>query len=74
MVCHMGMGCGYILFLDHGVVHFMDIGHTRDAGSEAISLIALTSLFGKGIIAALGDWIEPRYIWAGFGNRRPRYD
>jgi MFS family permease len=66
MVCHMGMGCGYILFLGHGVVHLMDMGHTRDAGSWAISLIALTSLFGKGIIAALGDWIEPRYIWAGF--------
>lgn len=66
MICHMGMGCGYVLFLGHGVVHLMDIGHTRDAGSWAISLIALTSLFGKGIIAAFGDRIEPRYIWAGF--------
>jgi MFS family permease len=66
MVCHMGMSCGYILFLGHGVVHLMDIGHTRDAGSWAISLIALTSLFGKAIIAALGDWIEPRHIWAAF--------
>jgi MFS family permease len=66
MACHMGMGCGYILFLGHGVVHLMDIGHTRDAGSWAISLIALSSLLGKGIIAALGDRIEPRYIWAGF--------
>ncbi len=66
MICHMGMGCGYILFLGHGVVHLMDIGHTRDAASWAISLIALTSLFGKAVIAALGDRIEPRYIWAGF--------
>jgi MFS family permease len=66
MVCHMGMGCGYLLFLGHGVVHLMDIGHTRDASSWAISLIALTSLIGKAIIAALGDRIEPRYIWAGF--------
>ncbi len=66
MVCHMGVGCGYMLFLGHGVVHLMDIGHTRDAGSWAISLIALTSLIGKGIIAVLGDRIEPRRIWAGF--------
>jgi MFS family permease len=66
MICHMGMGCGYSLFLGHGVVHLMDIGHTRDAASWAISLIALTSLFGKAIIAALGDRIEPRKIWAGF--------
>jgi MFS family permease len=66
MLCHMGMSCGYVLFLGHGVVHLMDIGHTRDAASWAISLIALTSLVGKGIIAALGDRIEPRYIWAGF--------
>lgn len=66
MVCHMGMGCGYMLFLGHGMVHLMDIGHTRDAASWAISLIALTSLAGKAIIAALGDRIEPRLIWAGF--------
>jgi len=66
MICHMGVGCGYMLFLGHGVVHLMDIGHTRDAASWAISLIALTSLIGKAIIAALGDRIEPRYIWAGF--------
>lgn len=66
MVCNMGMGCGYILFMGHGVVHLMDIGHTRDAGAWAISLIALTSLFGKGVIGVLGDRIEPRYIWAGF--------
>jgi MFS family permease len=33
MVCHMGMGCGYILFLGHGMVHLMDIGHSRDAAS-----------------------------------------
>ncbi len=44
----------------------MDIGHTREAASWAISLIALTSLLGKGIIAALGDRIEPRHLWAGF--------
>ncbi len=66
MICHMGMGCGYSLFLGHGVVHLMDIGHTRDAASWAISLIALTSLLGKAIIAASGDRIEPRKIWAGF--------
>ncbi len=66
MICHMGMASGYSLFLGHGVVHLMDIGHTRDAGSWAISLIALTSLIGKGIIAALGDRIEPRFIWASF--------
>jgi MFS family permease len=65
-VSHLGMACGYVLFLGHGVVHLMDIGHTRDAASWAISLIALTSLVGKGIIAALGDRVEPRYIWAGF--------
>lgn len=66
MICNMGMGCGYVLFLSHGVVHLMDIGHSRVAGSWAISLIALTSLLGKGIIAALGDRIEPRCIWACF--------
>jgi MFS family permease len=66
MFCQMGMSCGYTVYLAHGIVHLQDLGHTRDAGSWAISLIALSGLLSKGIIGALGDRIDPRYLWAVF--------
>lgn len=66
MVCQMGMSCGYVVFLGHGVVHLMDLGHTREAGSWAVSMIALAGLLAKGIVAVFGDRIDPRYIWASF--------
>lgn len=62
----MGMTCGYMVFLAHGVVHLQDLGHSRDAGSWAISMMALTGLAGKAIIGTLGDRIDPRYLWGGF--------
>jgi MFS family permease len=62
----MGMSCGYTVFLAHGVVHLQDLGHTRDAGSWAISMMALAGLGAKAIVGALGDRIDPRYIWACF--------
>jgi MFS family permease len=47
-------------------VHLQDLGHTRDVASWSISLIALSGLISKGIIGALGDRIDPRYLWAVF--------
>lgn len=66
MVCQMGMSWGFVVFLSHGVVHLMDMGHTREAGAWAISLMALIGLLAKGIVAVFGDRIDPRYIWACF--------
>lgn len=66
LASQMGMTCGYMVFLAHGVVHLQDLGHSRDAGSWAISMMALTGLAGKAIIGSLGDRIDPRYIWGGF--------
>jgi MFS family permease len=66
MFSQLGMSCGYTVYLAHGIVHLQDLGHTRDAGSWAISLIALSGLISKGIIGALGDRIDPRYLWAVF--------
>ncbi|MBN2242731.1 MAG: MFS transporter [Acidobacteria bacterium] len=66
MVCQMGMSWGFIVFLSHGVVHLMDLGHAREAAAWAISLIALIGLAAKGVVAVFGDRIEPRYIWGCF--------
>lgn len=66
MVCQMGVSWGFVVFLSHGVAHLMDLGHTRDAGAWAISLMALIGLLAKVIVGVFGDRIEPRYIWACF--------
>lgn len=66
MLCQMGMSCGFLVFLSHGIVHMMDLGHTREAGAWAISMISLVGLLSKGVVALLGDRIDPKYIWACF--------
>jgi MFS family permease len=66
MCCQMSISCGYYVFMAHGVVHLQDLGHSRDAASWAISLMALAGLGAKGIIGGFGDRIDPRYIWATF--------
>jgi MFS family permease len=66
MISQMGMSLGYTVFIAHGVVHLQDLGHTREAASWAVSLMALAGLFAKGITGVLGDRIDPRYLWATF--------
>jgi MFS family permease len=66
MFGQLGVGCGYAVFLAHGVAHLQDLGHTRDAGSWAISMMALTGLGAKALVGALGDRIDPRYILSAF--------
>ncbi len=66
MASQMGMSLGYTVFIAHGVVHLQDLGHTREAASWAISMMALAGLVAKGITGALGDRVDPRYLWAAF--------
>jgi MFS family permease len=66
MISQMGMSLGYMVFIAHGVVHLQDLGHTREAASWAVSLMALAGLVAKGITGVLGDRIDPRYLWASF--------
>jgi MFS family permease len=57
---------GYTLFLAHGVVHLQDLGHSAGVGAWAVGTMTVTGLIGKAILAALGDRIDPRYIFALF--------
>jgi MFS family permease len=66
MFSQLGMSFGYTVFIAHGVVHLQDLGHTRDAASWAISMMALAGLISKGIVGVLGDRIDPRYLWTAF--------
>jgi MFS family permease len=57
---------GYTLFLAHGIVHLQDLGHSAGVGAWAVGTMTVTGLIGKAILAALGDRIDPRYIFALF--------
>jgi MFS family permease len=64
MVAMLGMSGGYALFMGHGVIHLQDLGHTPAVAATAISVMVIGDLLVKIVIAALGDRIEPRLIWA----------
>jgi len=62
----IGGSGGYTLFLAHGVVHLQDLGHSAGVGAWAVGIMTVSGLIGKAILAALGDRIDPRYIFALF--------
>jgi MFS family permease len=66
LVSLLGTSGGLTLFLAHGVVHLQDLGHSATVGAWAVGIMTVTGLIGKVILAALGDRIDPRYIFALF--------
>jgi MFS family permease len=64
--CLLGVSCGYTLYLAHGFVHLRDLGHSASEAWQAISMLAVSGLVAKVLIAALGDRLDPRYLWAAF--------
>jgi MFS family permease len=66
LISLLSTSSGYTLFLAHGVVHLQDLGHSAGVGAWAVGTMTVTGLIGKAILAALGDRIDPRYIFALF--------
>jgi MFS family permease len=66
LISMLGCSGGYTLFLAHGVVHLKDLGHATGIGAWAVSIMTVSGLVGKAILAALGDRLDPRYIFALF--------
>jgi MFS family permease len=66
LLSFVGASGGNTLFLAHGVAHLEDLGHSATAAAWAVSVITVSGLAGKALLAALGDRIDPRYLLAGF--------
>jgi MFS family permease len=66
LIAFIGPSGGYTLFLAHGVVHLQDLGHTALVGAWSVSVMSVSGLIGKLILATLGDRIDPRYLFALF--------
>ncbi len=62
----VGVSAGFTLVMAHGPVHLKDLGHTLTDGANALSIVTISTLLAKLIVAALGDKLDPRYLWAGF--------
>ena len=61
-----GVSMGFALFLGHGIVHLHDLGHPMTVGAWAMSTLTLSGLLAKGLLATLGDRLDPRYLWGLF--------
>lgn len=52
--------------LAHGVPHLRDLGHSPEVAASAISVFALSSVFGKLSAGYLCDRFDPRRMWTMF--------
>jgi MFS family permease len=52
------------VYLAHGVLHLMDIGHSRAAAAFSVSIFAIGAVAGKLAAGVSADRIQPRYVWS----------
>ncbi|MFO1400290.1 MAG: MFS transporter [Steroidobacteraceae bacterium] len=61
-----GGSAGYTLFLGQGILHLKDLGHSAAAGAAAVSILSVSGLIAKVILAVVGGRFDPRYLWGVF--------
>jgi MFS family permease len=52
------------VYLAHGVLHLMDLGHSRGAAAFSVSIFAIGAVAGKLAAGVSADRIQPRYVWS----------
>jgi MFS family permease len=52
------------VYLAHGVLHLMDIGHSRGAAAFSVSIFAIGAVAGKLAAGVSADRMQPRYVWS----------
>ncbi len=51
------------VYLAHGILHLMDLGHTHQTAAFSVSVFAIGATAGKLLTGVLGDRFEPRLLW-----------
>lgn len=64
VITYLGFFMGFFIFVAHGIVHLEDLGHSPAAAARSLAIMMLSSVIGQFAVAALGDRIEMRYIFA----------
>jgi MFS family permease len=54
----------FYVVMGHGVVHLLDLGHSKELASFSVGLVVMCSIGGRLLGGWLGDRIEPRFTWS----------
>ncbi len=62
----LGGSSAFTFFLGHGIAMLKDLGHSPAVGYGALATMTWTGLIAKALIIALGNRVDPRYLWVFF--------
>ncbi len=65
MASALGFSCSISLVLGQGVAHMVDRGITPTDAAFALSFSVAAGFVAHAIVGVLGDYVEPRLLWAG---------
>jgi MFS family permease len=61
---YLGFFAGFFIFIAHGIANLEGLGHTPADSAKSLALVLFSALLGQFTIAALGDRIEMRFLFA----------
>lgn len=64
VLTYLGFFAGFFIFIAHGIANLESLGHSPAAASRSIALVLFSALLGQFTVAALGDRIEMRFLFA----------
>ena len=54
----------FYVAMGHGMVHLLDLGHSKELASFSVGLVVMCSIVGRLLGGWLGDRLEPRFTWS----------
>jgi MFS family permease len=64
VLTYLGFFAGFFIFIAHGIANLEGLGHSPAASARSLALVLFSALLGQFTIAALGDRIEMRFLFA----------
>lgn len=64
VTAYLGFFAGFFIYIAHGIANLEGLGHSPAASARSLALVLFSALLGQFTIAALGDRIEMRFLFA----------
>jgi MFS family permease len=64
VAAYLGFFAGFFIYIAHGIANLEGLGHSPAASARSLALVLFSALLGQFTIAALGDRIEMRFLFA----------
>ncbi|HUA01698.1 MAG TPA: MFS transporter [Candidatus Aquilonibacter sp.] len=61
---YLGFFAGFFIYVAHGIANLEGLGHSPAAAARSLALLLFSALLGQFTVAALGDRIEMRFLFA----------